>query len=89
MKNLNIESYSGSVPKVQFDVNTGICEISGESCPEDVHIFYDELNDWLYDYIENIKGHISLIINLKYFNTSSSRAIFRILLILKKFPFDF
>ncbi len=85
MENLNIEGYHGTIPKVVFDAQTGDCEISGESSPEDVLIFFQELNNWFDEYIENVKGPISLTLNLNYFNTSSSRGIFRVLTILKKY----
>jgi len=85
MKNLNIKSYHGSIPKVVFDAKTGNCEISGESCPENLLIFFENLNNWLLEYIKNVKGPISFSINLNYFNTGSSRGIFRILTILKQY----
>ena len=85
MKNLTIESIHGTIPKVVFDAQTGNCEISGESSPEDVLIFFQELNNWLDEYIEHVKGPISLTLNLNYFNTSSSKAIFWVLSILKKY----
>ena len=85
MNNLNIKSHHGTIPKVVFDAQTGNCEISGESSPEDVLIFFQNLNSWLNEYIQDVKGPISLTLNLSYFNTSSSRGIFRILTILKKY----
>jgi len=85
MKNLNIKSYHGSIPEVEFDASTGKCILSGESCPEDILIFFGELYNWLYDYIDNVKGPVSFTINLSYFNTGSSRGIFRILTILKTY----
>ncbi|RLD62188.1 MAG: hypothetical protein DRI95_13350 [Bacteroidetes bacterium] len=85
MKDLNIKPYHGTIPKVAFDATTGNCEISGESCPENILSFFDDLNNWLYEYIENIKGPISLTLKLSYFNTGSSRGIFRILTILKAY----
>ncbi len=88
MKNLNIEPYHGTIPKVVFDAETGKCEISGESCPENILSFFDSLNQWLYEYIDYIKGPISLTLNLSYFNTGSSRGIFRVLTILKKYQDD-
>ena len=88
MENLYINSYQGTIPKVIFDAQTGNCEISGESSPEDVLIFFQNLNNWLNEYIEQVKGPIFLTINLNYFNTSSSRGIFRILTILKKYQDD-
>ena len=61
----------------------GICTISGHCYPEDAHRFFERLNNWLNEYFEKVKGPISLIIKLKYFNSSSSRSIFRLLTLLK------
>ncbi|MEN8121546.1 MAG: DUF1987 domain-containing protein [Bacteroidota bacterium] len=85
MENLYIKSYHGIIPKVLFDAKTGNCEISGESSPADVLVFFQNLNNWFDEYIERVKGPISLTLNLSYFNTSSSRGIFKILTILKKY----
>lgn len=88
MNSLNIEGYKGTIPEIVFDGETGDCRISGDSCPEDVLKFFDNLYNWLYDYIEIMQGPISLTINLHYFNTSSSRGLFRMLTILKTYQDD-
>jgi hypothetical protein len=85
MNSLKIKGYAGSVPEIVFDGETGNLTISGDSCPEDVLVFFENLYNWLYDYIEIVQGAISLTINLRYFNTSSSRGLFRILTILKSY----
>ena len=71
-------------PRVDFDAETGICEISGESFLEETAKFYAPLVDWIQEYIKTGKP-ISLNIKLTYFNTSSSKWILRILYILAKY----
>ena len=83
MKNLNIDDDLENEPKVVFNAQNGICTISGHCYPEDAHRFFEELANWFKEYIEKVKGSISFIIKLKYFNSSSSRSIFRLLNLLK------
>lgn len=86
MENINI---SGSrnvffIPTVNFDAETGKCELSGESFLEDTEEFYKPLLNWLEDRIA-LKKPIDFTFRLSYFNTSSSKSILDILIILKKF----
>ena len=83
MKNLHIDDDLENEPKVVFNAKNGICTISGHCYPEDAHLFFEKLSNWFKEYFEQVKGPISFIIKLKYFNTSSSRSLFRILTLLK------
>ena len=72
-------------PFVHFRAETGECEISGESFPEKTAEFYDRLVSWLKRYMEEVNGPIDLTIRLSYFNTSSSKRILEILILLQKY----
>ena len=72
-------------PFVHFRAESGECEISGESFPEKTTEFYDRLTTWLKQYMEEVKGSIDLTISLSYFNTSSSKRILEILILLQKY----
>ncbi len=72
-------------PSVNFNAQTGICEISGESFLEDTVEFYDRLVEWLETYTQEIKRPIAFIIKLTYFNTSTSRCILDLLNVLKDY----
>ncbi len=87
MENLNIEGYRNVyfIPSVNFNVNTGVCEISGESYMEDTSLFYLNLTNWIEQYISEIGKPIILNIKLTYFNTSSSKALFDIFATLKTY----
>ncbi len=74
-------------PKVDFNAQTGICEISGESFLEETNKFYEPLVAWIRDYIKTRKP-ITLNIKLTYFNTSSSKWLLRILYILSEYKRD-
>lgn len=72
-------------PFVHFRAESGECEISGESFPEKTAEFYDRLITWLKQYMEEVKGSIDFSIRLSYFNTSSSKRILEILILLQKY----
>lgn len=76
------------IPSVKFDVQTGMCEIAGESFLEDTVEFYKPLIQWLEDYTTKIKKPIAFIIKLTYFNTSTSRSILDLLNVLKDYEED-
>jgi hypothetical protein len=86
MENLyvNINPELVYYPIINFDYQTGICDISGESYMEETYKFYEPIISWLQNYIAE-KRPLVLNIKLTYFNTSSSRFILEILCILKKF----
>jgi hypothetical protein len=72
-------------PYVSFNATTGKCEISGESFPEQTAEFYVGLMDWLEQYIKEVRGPIDFIFNLSYFNTSSSKRILHIMILLQDY----
>ncbi len=71
-------------PKVDFNAETGICEINGESFLEETNKFYEPLVAWIREYIKTQKP-ITFNIKLTYFNTSSSKWLLRILYILSEY----
>jgi hypothetical protein len=74
-------------PVVDFNAETGKCEISGESYMEETYAFYEPVISWFKEYIA-IKKPIVFDIKLTYFNTSSSRFILEILDMLKNYKDD-
>lgn len=87
MEDLIIKGDKGTylTPDVYFSAETGVCEIQGESYQEDTFEFYNTLIHWLETYIQEIKKPIVLNLRLTYFNTSSSRALQEIFLLLKDY----
>lgn len=87
MENLYILGSNDSffIPTVDFDVQTGVCTISGESFLENVIEFYEPLVEWLRRYGEEIKKPITLNFKLTYFNTSSSKSILDMLYVLRDY----
>jgi hypothetical protein len=80
MRKLIIDQTENS-PKVILDPDKKIFEISGESRPPDVPLFYDEILRWLDEYTLHLsKSHISkdpveVNLDLEYFNSSSAKYI--------------
>jgi len=87
MEDINIEGYKGAyiIPTVDFSVNDGICQLSGESFLEETAKFYSPLLDWIKEYIYEIKKPITFNFKLTYFNTSTSKWILNILNVLKRY----
>lgn len=78
MKKLFIESTENS-PKVNFDPENNIYEISGESRPPNVPVFYDQVIKWIKEF-SSYKSQApeksrSVVFNLdlNYFNSSSAK----------------
>ena len=86
MENLNININPDLIyyPVINFDYQSGICEISGESYMEETFKFYEPIIIWLKEFCTGNKP-ITLNIRLTYFNTSSSRFILEILDTLKNY----
>ncbi len=86
LDNLEIKGEKGTyfVPHVNFNAETGICTLEGESYLEDTWDFYKRLVDWLRAYSETGRS-ITFNFKLTYFNTSSSKGILEVLEYLKEY----
>jgi len=87
MEKLFIEA-TDVTPKVDFNLTTGVLEISGVSRPEDVLVFFDSPLDWIHNLNIALSEHsmmaselpaLKLIFNMSYYNTSSSKYMIQIL----------
>jgi hypothetical protein len=61
-------------PHVLLD-STGYIELKGKSIPENSVEFYKPVFDWLDAYAANPKPSTKVLVELEYFNTSSSKCI--------------
>ncbi|WP_299454903.1 DUF1987 domain-containing protein [uncultured Microscilla sp.] len=86
MKDIAIKGNKGVyfIPTVNFNSDTGVCEIIGESYHQDAKKFYRPLIQWVEEYIQS-KHPIRFDFKLTYFNTNSSKAFLNILKVLKKY----
>lgn len=80
-------------PKVFFDPENSVFEISGFSRPENVIGFYKPILKWLEDYNDHVlsqninfkKSLLTLNLKMTYFNSASSKFLLDILLEFMKF----
>lgn len=75
MENLHIAATKSS-PEIDFNAQTNILSITGESYPENTAQFYEPIFEWLNAFIGNSKSKdIIFNIELIYFNSSSSKVL--------------
>lgn len=77
MEKLYIEATKSS-PMIDFDPESRILRIEGESYPENAIGFYKPAISWLVDYMNNERKPAVLQIALTYINTSSTKALLTI-----------
>lgn len=87
MENIEIKGYKDDyfIPTVSFNAESGVCEIAGESYLEETVEFYAPLLKWLEEFTTTVKNPLTFNFKLTYFNTSSSKRILDIMLILKEY----
>ena len=71
-------------PVIAFQKATGQLLISGKSLPEDAAAFYLPVLEWLSAYVKSNPQQTSAAFKLEYFNTSSSKQLFKIISLLKE-----
>jgi hypothetical protein len=86
IESLNIKGSNNNyfIPLVNFNGESGICSIEGESYLENAFEFYDKLSGWVDAFFENGGKKLEVGFKMTYFNTSSSRAILDFLKTIKK-----
>lgn len=64
-------------PYIRFQEEKHLLEITGESYPEDTASFYRPVFEWVEKYINaNPETEVLLRVEINYFNSSSSKALF-------------
>lgn len=83
---LNLEKEGRiDTPEINFDVKSGILSIEGKSFPPDIWAFYEEIIDWLKEYLKEHHKKTILKLKLDYFNTSSSKILMDILYMMEEY----
>jgi hypothetical protein len=75
---------TNDTPRVIFDPESDIFEISGRSLPEDVVNFYQPVIDWLDEYVRLPNEKTEFVFKYIYFNTATSKLIQDILIRLEQ-----
>ena len=78
------EDFSTSLT-VDFNAETGICLLSGESFVENSREVYQPVLNWIEDYLDSDKIDLTFINKIKYFNSAFVKIIFEMLMIFKEF----
>ena len=74
LESLKIEK-TKDTPYVQFDADTGMMRLEGESYPENALDFYKPIMDWARRYIAEVEGPLEMHFKLQYFNSSTSKCL--------------
>ncbi|UZR95692.1 DUF1987 domain-containing protein [Chondrinema litorale] len=84
MENFFIES-STYIPKIDFNCETNILSIEGESYHEYTVEFFQPVFEWLDKYLTEPGKEITMNFKMTYFNTSSSRRFLEVLNLLEEY----
>ena len=74
MEPLDIKA-TNDTPRVLFDPDNNLFEISGRSLPEDVVTFYQPVLDWLDEYSLHPLKTTDFVFKYIYFNTATSKLV--------------
>lgn len=62
-------------PSINFDAESGYMEVKGRSIPDQPDEFWLPILNWFESYMLNPKDKTTVVIDLEYFNISSSKRI--------------
>ena len=72
--NFTVES-KGKTPEIRCNIEDGTIYIGGNCIPEDAYSFFEPLNRWLDEYLDNPADRTVMTVDLHYFNTSSANIL--------------
>ncbi len=87
IENFYIEG-SDYIPEVDFNAETGVLNISGESYHEYTLEFFEPIFEWLKRFTAEGGKKIELNFRMSYFNTSSSRRFLEIMNLLEDYHYS-
>ena len=72
--------FEGTVdkPRIDFDPQNNLFEITGNSYPEESPKFYIPLIYWITEYVKNPNHQTNLICKLEYFNSLSAKLLYEL-----------
>ena len=89
LKNIKLKDFhleqTEYVPTVDFNADTGVLEMSGESYHENAKKVFEPIILWLHKYLSIPGKEVIFNFRMSYFNTSSSKRILEILLLLEEY----
>ncbi len=78
MKDLYVEPTKTTFG-VEFNYSEGLLKLEGNSYPENAIEFFQPLIDWARDFTKANRKAVRLDLKVNYFNTSSSKYIFKLM----------
>lgn len=75
---------SSDTPRVILDAKAGIFEISERCFPEDATHFFSPILEWIKSYSQSPNSSTEFNIKLEYYNTASSKQLFKLFVILQE-----
>ena len=78
MKDLVIKG-NKQKPDLIFSAETGELKVSGQSLPENATLLYGPVLDWIEEYANNPAKQTVFSLQMKYYNTASSKMFFSII----------
>lgn len=82
MELLNLTATSDT-PKVILNADSGTFEIAERCFPEDATGFFAPIIEWLKEYCKTPNPSTTFDFKLEYYNTASSKQIFKVLVLLE------
>lgn len=83
MGKLEIEATTNT-PYANIDSEKGIIELKGTSYPEDPVGFYEIILNWIDTNFNTLSQKVEVNVKLEYFNTSTSKCLFKLFQVLGK-----
>lgn len=77
-----------TTPEIGFDLTSGQCRIVGNSIPENAGEFYKPIISWITEQVPTARVPVRFDFDLPYFNSSSVKALYHVLLAIKELPSD-
>ncbi|MGZ3903343.1 MAG: DUF1987 domain-containing protein [Bacteroidia bacterium] len=74
MKKVNITARDNT-PQVTLDSESGKLEIRGYSFPDEAFGFYNEITEWVKEYVKDPAPETKMIFDFKYVNSTSTKFI--------------
>jgi hypothetical protein len=78
MTQINIKA-TDKTPSIEGNTSDGTLKISGKSLPENPREFYKPFSEWLNDFFETPADKVEVILDIEYFNTSTSNLLVELL----------
>ncbi|MBK9285990.1 MAG: DUF1987 domain-containing protein [Sphingobacteriaceae bacterium] len=77
MESLHIEA-TDDTPKISFNPQNGMMEISSRSLPENAGAFYDKVNNWFKVYLNHAHEKTTVKFHFDYISTSSAKQLIQL-----------